>query len=126
MNRIKLVIGYASLTLNKLIQEFIVTNPPIANAPNPLVQLGLAARLAGIDSASNEEAVKKLIGKMKGLQQKIGEPLCLKDLGITKDKMKQNLDSLVTLAAKDVNIYSSPCECKEEHLKKLFMNIWQG
>jgi alcohol dehydrogenase class IV len=106
--------------------EFIASNPPIPNAPNPLVQIGLAARFAGIDASSNEDAAKKLVNKIKELQKEIGEPLCLKDLGITEAQMTEKIDSLVALAAKDVNMYSSPCECKEEHLKKLFMNIWQG
>ena len=106
--------------------DFIANNPPIASAPNPLVQLGLAARFAGIDATSNEDAAKKIVKKIKELQKEIGEPLCLKDLGITEAQMKEKIDTLVALADKDVNMYSSPCECKEEHLKKLFMDIWQG
>ncbi|MBN1366510.1 MAG: iron-containing alcohol dehydrogenase [Dehalococcoidales bacterium] len=106
--------------------DFIATNPAIANAPNPLVQLGLAARFAGINASSDADAAKKIVAKIKELQKEISEPLCLKDLGITEDQMKPKLDSLVVLAAKDVNMYSSPCECKEEQLKQLFMNIWQG
>lgn len=106
--------------------DFIATNPPIANAPNPLVQLGLAASFAGINADSDEDAAKKIVAKIKELQKEIDEPLCLKDLGVTEDRMQQKLDNLVALAVKDVNMYSSPCECKEEHLKQLFIDIWQG
>ncbi len=106
--------------------EFIASNPVIPNAPNPLERLGVCARFVGIDAGSNEEAAKKLVSKIKDLQKEIGEPLSLQEAGVSKTQMEEKLETLVTLASKDVNMYSSPCECKDENLKKLFMNIWQG
>ena len=28
--------------------------------------------------------------------------------------------------SQDVNMFSSPCECKDEKLRKLFQDIWEG
>jgi len=106
--------------------EFIASNPVIPNAPNPLERLGLAARFVGIEANSNEQAIIKLIKKIKDLQKEIGEPLSLQEAGVKKVQMEETLDTLAILAAKDVNMYSSPCECKDDNLKKLLMSIWQG
>ena len=40
--------------------------------------------------------------------------------------MIDNLDTLVEVASKDVNMYSSPCECKDEKLRQLFQDMWAG
>ena len=40
--------------------------------------------------------------------------------------MTGSMDTLVALASKDVNMYSSPCECKDEKLKQLFREVWAG
>ena len=106
--------------------EYITSNPPIEGAPDPVVRLGTAARFVGIKDESDKEAVKKLIQKLRDLAKETGEPLSLKEAGITEQQMNDNLDTLVDLASKDVNMYSSPCECKDEKLRQLFQNIWAG
>lgn len=104
--------------------EYISSNPPLPNAPNPVERLSTAARFAGIDASSDQEATKKLIQKIRELQKEIGEPLSLKEAGISETQMAENIDSLVSLATKDVNMFSSPCECKDDKLKQLFQDIW--
>jgi alcohol dehydrogenase class IV len=106
--------------------EYIASNPPIEGAPDPVARLSTAARFVGIKDESDKEAIKKLIQKLRDLAKQTGEPLSLKEAGITEQQMNDNLDTLVALASKDVNMYSSPCECKDEKLRQLFQDIWAG
>jgi alcohol dehydrogenase class IV len=106
--------------------EYITSNPPIEGAPNPVARLATAAGFVGIKAKSDKETIKKLIQKLRDLAKETGEPLSLKEAGITEQQLNSNLDNLVALASKDVNMYSSPCECKDEKLKQLFREIWAG
>jgi alcohol dehydrogenase class IV len=106
--------------------EYIISNPAIEGAPDPVERLSTAARFVGIQAGSNKEAAQKLIQKVRTLAQETGEPLSLKETGIDEQKMKKSLDSLVDVAGKDVNMYSSPCECKGDKLRQLFLDIWAG
>ena len=106
--------------------EYISSTPPIENAPNPVQRLATAAGFSGIKANSDQEAIQKLIQKLRELAKAIGEPLSLKDAGVTEKQMTDNLDTLALLASKDVNMYSSPCECKDDKLKKLLQEIWKG
>jgi len=80
----------------------------------------------GINNASDQEAIKNLIQKIKFLMEEIGEPLSLKEAGVSPNQFEANLDDLVTRASKDVNMYSTPCECQGEKLKDLFCRMWVG
>jgi alcohol dehydrogenase class IV len=106
--------------------EYIASNPPIEGAPDPVERLSTAARFSGINAESDKEAIKQLVQKLRDLMKETGEPLSLKEAGITEQQMNDNLDSLVEIASKDVNMYSSPCECKDEKLRTLFQAIWAG
>jgi alcohol dehydrogenase class IV len=106
--------------------EYIAANPCIEGAPNPVERLAAAARFAGIQAGSDQEAIKKLVQKLRDLAKATGEPLSLKEAGVTEQQMNDSLDTLVALASKDVNMYSSPCECKDDKLRQLFREIWAG
>jgi len=106
--------------------EYIASNPPLPNAPDPVIKLGTVARFVGIDARSDKEGTQKLIQKIRELAKEIGEPLSLKEAGITKQQLSQGIDTLVGLASSDVNIFSSPCECTDEKLKQLFQDMWEG
>ena len=106
--------------------EYIASNPCIEGAPDPVERLATAARFVGIKEWSDQEAINQLVQKLRDLAKSTGEPLSLKESGVTEQQMNDNLDTLVTLASKDVNMYSSPCECKDEKLRKLFQDIWAG
>jgi alcohol dehydrogenase class IV len=106
--------------------EYIASNTPIEGAPDPVTRLSTAARFVGIQAESDKEAIKKLIQKLRDLAKETGEPLSLKEAGITEQQMNDNLDTLVALASKDVNMYSTPCECKDEKLRQLYQEIWEG
>ncbi len=106
--------------------EYMASSPPLPNAPDPIDRLSTAARFVGIDAPAPKEAIAKLIQKIKELAREIGEPLSLKEAGVTEEQINQELDTLVSLASKDVNIFSSPCECNEENLRQLFLKMREG
>jgi len=106
--------------------EFITSNPPLDNVPNPVMKLGSAARFIGIESKSDREATQRLIQKVRDLSRDIGEPLSLKEAGITEEQMSKEIDSLVELADSDPNKLSMPCECNTENFKQLFQDMWEG
>lgn len=106
--------------------DYIIATPPIEGAPDPVMRLATAAAFAGIKGKSDKEAATALVTKLRELAKEIGEPLTLKEAGIKEADFKAALDSIVAFAAKDVNMYSSPCECKEDSLQKLFQQMWAG
>jgi alcohol dehydrogenase class IV len=106
--------------------EYIASNPLIEGVPDPVARLSTAARFIGIKDESDRAAIKKLIQKIRDLAKQTGEPLSLKEAGITEQQMKDNLDNLIALASKDVNMYSSPCECQGDKLRQLFLDVWAG
>jgi alcohol dehydrogenase class IV len=106
--------------------EYIISNPTAPNAPDPIKRMSTIARLMGITAGSDKEAAEKLISKIRELQKEIGEPLSLKEIGISEQQMKDAMGTLVSLAGTDVNIYSSPCPCKEDNLKQIFQAMWEG
>ncbi len=106
--------------------EYIAANPPVPNAPDPIERLSTAARFLGIAPRPDRESITALIQKIKELAREIGEPSSLKEAGVTEEQFSQEIDNLVSLAGSDVNIFSSPCECKEENLRQLFQDMWDG
>ena len=106
--------------------EYIASNPAIEGAPDPVARLSTAAKFTGIDATSDQEAIQKLIQKLRDLAKETGEPMSLKEDGITEKQLNDNLDNLVLLASQDVNMFSSPCECKDEKLRQLFQDVWAG
>ncbi len=74
----------------------------------------------------NQEGAHRLIQKIRELEQEIGEPLSLKEAGITEQQMSKGMDTLVRLGSSDPNMGTIPCECKEENLRQLFQDMWEG
>ncbi len=106
--------------------EYIASKPPLPNAPESVERLGIAARFIGIDATSDQEGAHRLIQKIRELEQEIGEPLSLKEAGITGQQMSKGIDTLVRLGISDPNMGTIPCECKEENLQQLFQDMWEG
>ena len=104
--------------------EYISSNPPLANTPDPTDKLSHAAKYLGIKLGSAREAVQWLVKEIRQLGMGIGQPLTLKQAGIDKEELKKRMDSLVSLARSDVNMFSCPCECKEENIKEIFLNMY--
>jgi len=106
--------------------EYISSNPAVPNAPDPVERLSTVAKFIGIEARSAKEGTQKFIQKIRELEKEIGEPLSLKETGISEKQMGEAMDTLVGLASTDVNMFSSPCECKNEKLMQLLQDMWEG
>jgi alcohol dehydrogenase class IV len=106
--------------------EYISSHPAFPGAPDPVERLDTAARFVGVHADSARERIQKFILKIRDLEREIGEPLSLKEAGITENQMKEEMETLVSVASKDPNMYTTPCECKEENLRQLFQDMWAG
>jgi alcohol dehydrogenase class IV len=105
---------------------YIASNPPIPGVPDPVERLAALARVVGISNSSPRDAVDAFIGRIRSIQKEIGEPLSLRDAGITEDRMMLEIETLVRIAEKDPNMYTTPCECKGKALRELFEMMWRG
>ena len=88
--------------------------------------MAILARFIGIDAPSPRDTVDKFISRIRSIQKEIGEPLSLREAGITEAQMNQEIESLVRIAEKDPNMYTTPCACKGEALRELFQTMWRG
>ena len=105
---------------------YIASNPPSEGVPNPVERLSVLARFVGIDKPSPGDAAAAFIGRIRSIQKEIGEPSSLRDAGITEDRMMSEIETLVRIAEKDPNMYTTPCECKGKVLRDLFEIMWRG
>jgi alcohol dehydrogenase class IV len=106
--------------------NYIVSHPPIEGAPDPVERLALLAGVVGIKTSSPRDDAEALIARIRTIQKEIGEPLSLREAGITEDRMKAEIETLVHTAEKDPNMFTTPCECKGEALRELFEVMWRG
>jgi alcohol dehydrogenase class IV len=106
--------------------SYIAANPPMPGIPDPVERVAALARFVGIQNPSPRDAVEAFINRIRSIQKEIGEPLSLKDAGITEERMMGEIDNLVRIAEKDPNMYTTPCECKGKALRDLFELMWRG
>jgi alcohol dehydrogenase class IV len=106
--------------------NYIASNPPLQGVSDPVERLAVLARFVGIQNPSPKDAVDAFISRIRSIQKEIGEPLCLRDAGITEDRMMREIDTLVRIAEKDPNMYTTPCECKGNALRELFELMWRS
>jgi len=106
--------------------EYIASTPPIDGAPDPVERLATAARFVGINETDAKAAIGIFLAKIDDLKKEIQEPITVAEAGISKDAFESQLEMLVSGAAKDVNMYSTPCECKGEALENLFRKMFTG
>jgi alcohol dehydrogenase class IV len=104
--------------------EYITATPPLPNTPDPVEKLSTVAASLGMQAGSKGEAVQKLIQGVRDFAREIGEPLNLKEAGIDKVQFKAKIGTLVTLTAKDVNMYSCPCEWSEQSIERLVQGMY--
>jgi acetaldehyde dehydrogenase/alcohol dehydrogenase len=106
--------------------EYIASYPALPGAPDPVERLDTCAGFVGINADSAPERIHKFISKIRDLEREIGEPLSLKEEGISEDRINEEMETLVRVAGMDPNMYTTPCECKEENLRRLFQDMWEG
>jgi len=84
------------------------------------------ARLAGFTGASDEELCVKFIDGFRELLLKLGIPLALKDMKITKEQYEANRVSLIEFALNDSGTLSNPRPADYEDFEKIFDHFYDG
>lgn len=106
--------------------EYVASNPPVSEELDTLGRLNTAARFVNIESDTVQERVQAFIQKIRDLAREIGEPLSLREAGVTEGQMHQGIQTLVKIGSSDPNMYTTPCECDGEKLEQLFLKMWEG
>jgi alcohol dehydrogenase class IV len=84
------------------------------------------SRLVGFDCSTDEALVKKLIDAHKRLLQKLGMPLSLKEIGISREIFDQKLKNAIEYALNDSGTLSNPRPIDYEDYKKVFNYLYEG
>ena len=105
---------------------YLTTHPAIEGTPDPVERLAILAGFVGINGPSPKKAAEAFIARIRSIQKDIGEPSNLNEAGIPEERMKEELETLVRIAERDPNMYTTPCECKGEALRELFEEMWRG
>ena len=84
------------------------------------------ARAIGIEAKTDEEAVGKLIEAVRRLDREMGEPVSIKELGISREDFEKRLDDLVTRAANSSCTFMNPRVPDVEDIRKLFIYAYEG
>jgi len=84
------------------------------------------ARAIGVEAETDEEAVEKLVGTVRRLDRKVGEPASIKELGISREDFEKRLDDLVTRAANSSCTFMNPRVPDVEDTRKLFLYAFEG
>jgi alcohol dehydrogenase class IV len=84
------------------------------------------AREIEILAENNEEAVEKLVKAVKSLSREVGEPLSIKEMGISREQFEKEFDELVVRAANSSCTFMNPRVPDVEDVKKLFNYAYEG
>ena len=79
-----------------------------------------------INIGNDEEAVQKLVEKVRGLITELNEPLSIKDMDIDEESYKSKLGKLIDYANEDASAIANPRIPNKEELKKLYNYAWEG
>ncbi len=84
------------------------------------------ARLAGLTGTSDGELTEKFIDEFRELLLKLGMPLSLKDMKITREHYEANRVSLIEYALNDSGTLSNPRPLDYEDFEKIFEHFYDG
>jgi alcohol dehydrogenase class IV len=84
------------------------------------------AKAIGIEAESVDEAVKKFVDAIRALTKKIGEPLAVKEMGISWEDYSQKLNELVAKAEMSTCNFVNPRVASSEELRRLFTYAFDG
>jgi alcohol dehydrogenase class IV len=84
------------------------------------------ARAIGIETKTSEEAVKKLVEKVKRLMKELNEPTSIKEMGISWKNYEAKLDDLTNRAMMSSGSIMNPRVPEMEELRKLFICAFNG
>lgn len=96
------------------------------NKEAELQRIAELALLAGLEGASDEELVEKLINVYREFLVNLELPLSLKDMGVTEGQYKANYESLINFALNDTGSLSNPRPIDYEDIEKIFDYAYEG
>jgi alcohol dehydrogenase class IV len=77
-------------------------------------------------TASNDEAAKAIIAKIRELQKAVDFPKTLKDIGLTKEKIEEKMDMLVELVNESSSALMTPREPTNQDIVNLINYALEG
>jgi len=86
---------------------------------------GLASFL-GLPSASEPETAAALAEAIRGLERRVGQPLTIRQCGVTPEQFEEALDALVWNALGDSQTVMSSRVPSDDDLRALFRKAWDG
>lgn len=84
------------------------------------------ARLVNLDGKTDEELTTRLINSFKDLLIRLGLPLSLKDMNITREQYTAKCQSLIDYALNDSGTLSNPRSLDYEDFEKIFEYAFEG
>jgi len=96
------------------------------NAKEVMEKYAKIARAIGIEAKTDEEAVEKLVEAVKRLMKEIGEPVSVKEIGISWKDYEKNLDNLAKKARESGATFVNPRVLEEKDYRKLFIYAFKG
>jgi len=84
------------------------------------------AQAIGIKEESNVKMVEKFIQKVGDLLREVGEPLTIRELGISREEFDDRLDELVDKAMMSTGTIANPRIPTREDYMRLFMYAYEG
>ena len=110
----------------KYVIEFILINH---ERVGEVIQIfaKLAKQLGWVNwDDDDKKAAYKVIEKLIELQEKVGFPLNLKETGVTREDLENNMDALISLTFQDATAALSPRSPSAEDFKKLYLYSFDG
>lgn len=89
-------------------------------------RFGSLANAIGIRAETDEEAFNKFMEALGNLLREVNEPTSIKELGISFEDLRNNLDGLAERALASTGTITSPRVPTLEDYKKLFLYAYEG
>ena len=94
--------------------------------PHTMARYAECARFCGIQAASDEEAVRKLIEKIEELKKAVGIKAAIRDYGVDEQTFLDNLDAMVEQAFDDQCTGANPRYPLMSEIKQMYLNAYYG
>ena len=94
--------------------------------PHTMARYAECARFCGIQAASDEEAVRKLIEKIEELKKAVGIKAAIRDYGVDEQTFLDNLDAMVEQAFDDQCTGANPRYPLMSEIKEMYLRAYYG
>ena len=94
--------------------------------PHTKARYAECARFCGIQAASDDEAVEKLVEKIEGLKEAVGIKKTIRDYGVDEQYFLDNLDAMAEQAFDDQCTGANPRYPLMSEIKQMYLNAYYG